>query len=343
MDNKLYRWVKSTLSDKTAHCEPLAGDASARQYFRVQCGLNHYIAMVSPPKQIPLLPFVEIARAWAGHGIKVPELISMDLGQGFALMTDFGNVALQDKLSGHNVDYFYHKALEALVKIQIAPQPSDYAYPMFDTDHIFTELGYFSEWCVDKLLGLKDKTDQLMLKDLYLQLVKSCQEQPQVVVHRDYHCRNIMVLPNANGDNIGIIDFQDAVIGPITYDWVSLTKDCYVQWPREKIESWLKDFYDACQQQKSFNLPSFDVFQLWFDMTGLQRHLKVLGIFSRLSLRDGKSAYLQDAPRIMDYIFQVCDRYTTLQDFQKWLEVKFWPALKEAIEPSSHVNISGVG
>lgn len=341
MENKLTKWVVSVLADKDISCKALVGDASARRYFRVQSGLNHYIAMVSPLKQEPLLPFVEVAQAWHHHGVKVPELISADLNLGFALLTDFGDVLLQDKLTVQNVDGFYLKASKVLERIQVAPQPSHYAYPMFDEQHILAELNYFNEWCLSGLLGLEQKSYEKMLNSLYRQLVGYCQAQPQVVVHRDYHCRNIMVVPDNGGEEVGILDFQDAMIGPITYDWVSLTKDCYIQWPVEKVQLWLKDFYNMCQRQKLFDLPSFSTFQLWFDMTGLQRHLKVLGIFARLSVRDGKSDYLSDVPRIMDYIFEVCQRYEHLQDFQQWLKITLWPALEGVIQPLSYSKVKG--
>jgi len=341
MENKLTKWVGSVLSDKNLSCKALVGDASARRYFRIQSGSNHYIAMISPHKREPLLPFVEVAQAWHDYGITVPELIATDLKLGFALLTDFGDAILQSKLTAQNVDSFYHKAAKALEKIQVAPQPAHYLYPMFDELHILGELNYFNEWCLGAFLGLEQKLYKKMLDNLYGQLVGYCQAQPQVVIHRDYHCRNIIVLPDNGAEEIGILDFQDAMIGPITYDWVSLTKDCYIQWPPEKIQLWLKYFYNTCQQQKVFDLPSFATFQLWFDMTGLQRHLKVLGIFSRLYVRDNKSGYLGDVPRIMDYIFDVCQRYEHLQDFQQWLKIILWPALEEAILTLSYPKVKG--
>lgn len=328
METKFKQWIESILGLDNLYLAPILGDASPRQYYRIHLTDQSYIAMLALGDHADVGPFLKIAQVWGQAGLEVPKIIAADQAQGFILLSDFGDDLLLQKLNQHNVDQYYSKALEQLELLRVQKSSTDYTYPYFDKTFIEMELNIFNQWCLDKLLGLDWQNEKNVLSTVYEQLVHYCATQPQVVIHRDYHSRNIMVLKN---QQLGIIDFQDAMIGPITYDWVSLTKDCYIEWPETKVQSFLEQYYRSCQAHQ-VSLPSFSVFQLWFDMVGLQRHLKVMGVFSRLYLRDHKPAYLAAMPRIMTYISQMADRYSELKELNAWLSTVVWPALEEVTQ-----------
>lgn len=336
-NNKLKNWLDQCCPEPIKLLTPLKGDASSRRYYRAELGAYSLIAMVSPEAQEGFLPFLEIARAWREHELRVPEILCEELNQGFALLTDFGDQWLQDQLTINTVDQFYRQALLESLRIQTAVKPRNYTYPSFDESHIALELGYFPEWCLGRLLGYGlSSAEEKMLNQLAEQLVSTCVTQPQGVIHRDYHSRNLMVLPEGQ---LGILDFQDAMIGPITYDAVSLLRDCYIQWPMERVYGWLKEFYDASQRDQRMDRVSFEQFKQWFDYVGIQRHIKVLGIFSRLKVRDQKDQYLQDMPRVVSYLVQVSRQYPHLKEFEKWLSTQFVPMLKRVLSERERLSI----
>lgn len=304
----------------------VSGDASFRRYFRtapMACGQT-LIAVDAPADKEDSRPFVAIARAWLSSGVHVPEVLAADFAQGFMLLSDFGDELYLPHLEQH-ADTLYQAALAELVKIQQTAAPHDYALPAYDEHLLRAEMGLCTQWFFEQLLGLQLDDEQVGAIELVFDtLVASALEQPQVCVHRDYHSRNLMLLGTVvEGFDVGVIDFQDAVIGPITYDLVSLLRDCYINWSDANEEKWLADYLQLAlinnlwPQQR---VPDYTTFKRWFDWMGLQRHIKCVGIFSRLYLRDGKAGYLKDIPRTFNYLKQVCAQYPEFADFNAWLD-----------------------
>lgn len=327
--NKIRSWIGEIFQTQDFSVTQLRGDASFRHFYRVKTQDNQWILMDAPPNKEPIEPFIQIAQSWHKQGILVPEIRHFDIKQGLVLMTDFNDQLLQDILNNENVDHFYQRALEALPTIQGVDLNNGYTYPRFDENHIRLELSYFKDWFLQQLLTITiSQSEEKLLQKLFERLILACQQQPQVVIHLDYHSRNLMVIDQ---NTLGIIDFQDAKIGPLAYDAVSLLRDCYINWPIEQTYGWLETFY--LQHQKPIHKTiSFEQMKEWFDMVGLQRHLKVLGIFSRLNLRDKKPGYLKDIPRIIDYVLQVTSQYPEFLPFEQWLSVQVIPKLQKMLE-----------
>ena len=302
----------------------LAGDASSRSYFRAHvAGQKSFIVAYVPPESQSCRSFVDIARTWHTYGIRTPHVHSVDMQRGFMLLEDFGDVQLYSVLSDNNVANFYSSALHLLHTVQGLPLSSMPRLPRYDQTLLRSELELFGHWFVDKMLGIETCEQQATwLASLYDDLIASAVQQPQVPVHRDYHSRNIMVLP----EGLGLLDFQDCVLGPIMYDPVSLLKDCYIEWPASDIYKWMQEFAD-----KSPFLAQADSAQIkrWFDLLGAQRHLKVLGIFARLWLRDGNSHYLNDIPRVYRYLSHFFEQYNQWQEVSAWLKTQILPALQQ--------------
>lgn len=309
-------WLSRVLKARPFKRLPLAGDASARQYFRVHVDGRQYVVMDAPPPEVPQV-FADIALVLEQQGLQVPKVIHSDFQHGFLLLSDLGDRLYLSELNNISADILYSAAFAALLKIQQCTK----TLPIFDQDFFERQIGLFEEWylkkhCAFTLFDL-EKT-KVLLNPVYEKLFEVWQSQPQVFVHRDYHSRNLMVLPEQAP---GILDFQDAMTGPITYDLVSLLQDCYISWPRERIENWVHDFY---QRAKNIGLLSGQEthaeFLRWFDLTGLQRHLKNLGIFARLHYRDNKSGYLKDMPQVLTYISETCHRYGELKPLSNFFE-----------------------
>ncbi|MFI4937817.1 MAG: aminoglycoside phosphotransferase family protein [Candidatus Berkiellales bacterium] len=310
------RWVGQQLGTHELILEPLTGDASFRSYFRVRAGKASYILMVAPPTKERTDIFVNLARAWKEKGLPVPAILGWEPDQGLVLLSDFGDVLLSQVLNDETADPFYQTAMQHLLLLQTQIPITD--LPVFSEAHIRLELSYFKEWFLDKLLGIQITAEiNQLLEQVNDCLITNLLSQPQVAIHRDYHSRNLMVL-NTQGQ-LGIIDFQDAMVGPITYDLVSIFKDCYIDWSQNKVHRWAKWFFDKLIENKSLLPMDFSSFLGWFDFAGLQRHLKVLGIFSRLKLRDNKPNYLADMPRIMNYVLPVTQHYAAFAEFDAFL------------------------
>jgi len=304
-ENKALRqWVENQVG-QGAEVTPLTGDASFRTYFRAKKEEKTWVVMWAPPAKEKTDIFVHLARTWKTQGLPVPAVWAWEQSQGFVLLSDFGDRLLFDCLHIETVDAFYQKAIELIFQIQLLPQE---ALPAFDAAHMRLELGYFKEWFLEKLLKIEIAPLEKALENFFDKIIQAILSQPQVVIHRDYHSRNLMVLENSQ---LGLLDFQDAMKGPIAYDLVSLIKDCYIDWPPEKIAQWIKLF---CEYQA---LDPALVSQ-WVDWVGLQRHLKVLGIFARLNLRDAKTHYMQYLPRIMHYVLAMVARYPDLAEWETW-------------------------
>lgn len=297
--------------------QPASADASFRRYFRITSSEKTYIVMDAPPDKEDCKSFIHIANLLFGYGLNVPQIFQQDLKQGFLLLSDLGNTVFLSELNNNRVDEMYTAAMKSLLLMQDQTPP---ALPPYDETLLRNELELFPDWYLTKQLNISLNNQQReILQQTFDVLIKNALSQPQVCVHRDYHSRNLMVNHN-NPDLPGVIDFQDAVIGAVTYDLVSLLKDCYISWPREKIEAWVNYFYSEAMSLGIISSVSFDEFLRWFDLMGLQRHLKVAGIFSRLKHRDGKTGYLKDIPRTMDYVFDVLERYPEFKPFKQLLD-----------------------
>lgn len=326
--SELLQWCLSALelsADQTANAlSVVSGDASFRCYYRL-C-LNDggsVIAVHAPPDKEDNESFARVQSLLHRHGARVPALLAWDRPRGFLLQEDFGDQLLLPLLDSQDAaDRYYHQAMGLLLPVQ-AIQLSPGELPEYDPPRLLAEMSLFPQWFVESLLGWRLQPEEsALLHRVFGQLLDSALAQPQVLVHRDFHSRNIMRL--ADGE-LGMIDFQDAVRGPVTYDLVSLLRDCYVHWPAAQVRQWALNF--RAQAMASGSLPAMDEaeFVRAFDWMGLQRHLKVLGIFARLKLRDGKTAYLKDLPLVMAYTLSVARQYPEFSEFVDWFEARLLP------------------
>ncbi len=323
---QLQHWVNQSLSSLDYRgidqLESVSGDASFRRYFRQNTDQGSLIAVDAPPEKENSQPFVDIARQWHAQGVQVPTLLNIDLTQGFMLLSDFGDRLLLPSLTDQTADQLYGQAIDSLIHIQ----QTQLSLPPYDQALLDREMALFQDWYLEVQLGLTlNRSDKSLLADTFSLLRDTALGQPQVPVHRDFHSRNLMLL---NDHSIGIIDFQDAVQGPYTYDLVSLLRDCYIAWPQEKVEEWAILYFKKAHHQGVGSGTALEQQMLWFDWMGLQRHLKAIGIFSRLCHRDGKHAYLHDIPRTLNYVLQVSSQYEGMEAFHQWLQQVVVPAQK---------------
>jgi hypothetical protein len=313
---QLQNWLKQSDIDYQ-DIQPASADASFRRYFRITNKNNTYIVMDAPPDKEDCQPFVDIAKMMLDFGLNVPKILQQDLQQGFLLLSDLGDTVFLSELNNNTVDSMYAAAMNALLILQ---KNKSAPLPLYNETLLRNELALFPDWYLEKQLKITLSGSQKdILEQAFKTLINNALEQPQVCVHRDYHSRNLMV-NSEQADKPGIIDFQDAVIGAVTYDLVSLLKDCYIDWPRQKIEGWVKTFHAQAEALGIVKDVSEEQFLRWFDLMGLQRHLKVAGIFSRLKHRDGKTGYLKDIPRTMDYVFDVVARYPEFSQLNNLLQ-----------------------
>lgn len=303
IDN-LRAWLVNHFKTDAFSLTPIPGDASFRCYFRIQHKDQSFIAMDAPPPLEDVRPFIAIAKKFAAQQVQVPEILAAHLEEGFLLLTDFGDRLFLKELQLSNADQLYTAALTTLLQIQTC-DPND--IPHFDRAFMQKELSAFQEWFLEKHLNVNLPAS--LLQHTFEYLIDSAEQQPQVCVHRDYHSRNLMCL---NNGEVGVLDFQDAVLGPITYDAVSLLRDCYIDWPSKQVEAWADNFrQQACKQVSSAQ------FLQWFDLMGIQRHLKALFIFARKYIRDNDPNYLADIPRTLQYVIDVSERYPALREFRQ--------------------------
>jgi aminoglycoside/choline kinase family phosphotransferase len=332
--SSLDEWVAAYFGNTAVQFEAIMGDASFKAFYRLTHEHKNYMLMAAPPSKEKVVEFFEIDKLLIQRGVNAPKILAVDLTQGYFLMEDFGDTLYYSVLSQNNMDALYRKALATLLNLQSGEMPK---LPNFDEVAIQTEFKFFTEWCF-KLLNLRPNAqEEALLAKTLAQFNQVFLEQPQVLVHRDYHARNLFVLED-KFITPGVIDFQDAVIGPITYDLASLLKDCYLTWPQEKLKPLLEDFYLALRAEKKGMLSSFEQFYRWVDWTGLQRHIKVLGIFSRLYLRDNKTRYLYDMPRVLAYVLAVTQNYPALSAFHEFMKKRVLPAFSVYWE-SQHISI----
>ncbi len=331
---RLEHWLREALRLPDVGIEPASTDASFRRYFRVRLADRTLIAMDAPPDREDLGPFVRVAAALGAIGLSVPEVLAEDRAQGFLLLTDLGSTHYLAALTaGGDVEVLYRAAADALLRMQLQGGPAAASLAPYGVDLLDRELQLFPDWFLTRHLGMElGDTHRSVLARLSALLFSAALEQPPVFVHRDYHSRNLMVLAEGNP---GILDFQDAVRGPVTYDLVSLYKDCYITWPRQRTLGWVAD-YRRRALAMGMALPAEPEFLRWYDLMGLQRHLKVLGIFARLWYRDGKSSYLGDLPTVLAYVRETCAAYDELNELRRLLESEVVPRFAAAQARSVH-------
>ncbi|MBW8452830.1 MAG: phosphotransferase [Pseudomonas sp.] len=296
----------------TAELTAASSDASFRRYFRWQGGENSLIVMDAPPPQEDCRPFVKVAQMLDEAGVHVPQVLAADLQRGFLLLTDLGRQTYLDVIDAGNADQLFDDAIEALLKFQL--QPVAQAMPAYDEALLRRELQLFPEWYVQRHLGhALSEAQQGAWERICRLLIDSALAQPRVLVHRDYMPRNLMI----SEPNPGVLDFQDAVLGPVSYDITSLFKDAFLSWPEPQVRAWLEVYWGRARAAGVALPESFEEFLRASDLMGVQRHLKVIGIFARICHRDGKPRYLADVPRFFAYIEAVLARRPELGELRQ--------------------------
>ncbi len=321
---QLHDWLTPILfphdTEKRFRLEPASADASFRRYFRItlEDGSTR-IVMDAPPEHEDCRPFLKVAALFHESGVHVPEVYAQDVAQGFLLLSDLGNTTYLNVLNDTTAPRLYHDANTALVGIQRISRPG--VLPDYDRTLLERELNLFPDWYVAKHLGATlDDRQTAALKSVFEALLANNLAQPRVFVHRDYHSRNLMVIDGAHPANPGIIDFQDAVYGPITYDLVSLYRDAYIAWEEEQELDFVIRYWEMARKAGLPVGTDFDAFYRDYEWMGAQRQIKVLGIFARLFHRDGKDGYLKDMPRVMAYLRRTCERYNALAPMARLLD-----------------------
>lgn len=314
----LTQWVIEDLGFAGATIAPASADASFRRYFRVTRDADSYIVMDAPPDKEDSGPFLKVARILGSLDLNVPIILARDMERGFLLLSDLGSRQYLDALSLDGAaDELYADALDSLRVMQTADVRISRDLPRYDRALLLREMELLPEWFLARHLDLKvDPREREMLTRLFESLVQAAESQPACFVHRDYHSRNLLV---TDRNNPGILDFQDAVWGPVTYDLASLLKDCYIAWPPGRVRQWVLGYRDSLLEA-GFKLDADAAsFLRWFDLIGLQRHIKVLGIFARLFYRDGKSQYLKDLPRVLAYVRDTALKYEETAAFAEFI------------------------
>lgn len=318
----LKQWLKSLPNELQLHPDlisPASSDASFRRYFRVATGQPDHpslIVMDAPVDKEDSAPFVKIAQLLNEAGMHVPAIIESNLEHGFLLLSDLGNSTYLSALNEKTADQLYHDATTALINLQLASKPG--VLPNYDATLLNRELDLFPEWYLRQHLSYQmSPSEEASLKKIFQTLIENNTAQAQVYVHRDYHCRNLMVTETGNP---GVLDFQDAVYGPISYDLVSLWRDAYIEWDEEQQIDWVVRYWERARKAGLPVPEDFGDFYRDFEWMGLQRHLKVLGIFARLSHRDGKDAYLKDLPLVLRYTEKVAQRYINFKPLVRILD-----------------------
>ncbi|WP_226704780.1 aminoglycoside phosphotransferase family protein [Microbulbifer elongatus] len=304
---------------------PLSGDAGFRRYFRTDTS-PALIAVDSPPSKTNVNRFVALADYLRRNGIHTPLVIAADIEQGFMLLEDLGDTQLLRELNSDSVSGLYAEVMNELLCLQQISRPEG-MFPPYDRALLHMEMRLLPEWLIGKLLQREvSEEENQLIERTFAHLLDSASSQPQVLVHRDYHSRNLMIL---EGERPGVVDFQDAVWGPVTYDLASLLRDCYIRWPREQVENWALAYAAIAVDAGVIPEVEPETFLRWFDWIGLQRHFKVLGLFPRLYLRDGKHGYLPDLPLVIRYTLEVCDKYPELQPFADWFRKEILPLVEK--------------
>jgi aminoglycoside/choline kinase family phosphotransferase len=322
----LDHWLKTHCQLPVFQLTAMAGDASFRRYFRIEAGNRQYVAMDAPPeRENNCRPFIAISESLRRQGLLTPEIIASDVTAGFLLLTDFGDRLYLNELTAANAEPLYTIALDALAILQSCTV-QNWTIPPFPVEFMYQELQLSKEWFLVKHLGLVLNTQtEKMLTDFFRFLAESAAQQPQVLMHRDYHSANLMVLPD---NQVGILDFQDAFMGPVTYDLVSLLRDCYIAWPDQFVKKWVLQY-----KQKIPALANVSDLEFirWFDLMGMQRHLKALLTYARKMHRDDNANYLQHIPRALHYLAMVAPEYAESHAFNVFLQDAVLPASEKVL------------
>lgn len=313
---RLQQWVAEVLPAPLRVFETASADASFRRYFRAGTAEASYIVMDAPPEHEDCRPYIHVAQLFRAAGANTPEILAENLAEGFLLLTDFGNTTYLSALNEQTADGLYRDANASLIRIQAASRAGE--LPDYDEALLRRELMLFPDWYLARHLEveLSDAQRQVM-ESAFAAILANNLAQPQVYVHRDWHSRNLMVTDESNP---GVLDFQDAVYGPITYDLASIYKDAYIAWDEERVLDWTVRYWEAARKAGLPVRDDFADFYLDFEWMGVQRHIKVLGIFARLYHRDGKAGYLKDMPLVMNYLRRACERYGQLHPFLNLLD-----------------------
>ncbi|HUN70876.1 MAG TPA: phosphotransferase [Steroidobacteraceae bacterium] len=327
----LQGWLARDLGLRPARIERASSDASFRRYFRVVCDDCSLVAMDAPPATEDVRPYLRVTALLEPLGIHVPHVFEADPAQGFVLLEDLGSTHYLARLgAGGDPQRLYGDALQALAEVQLRGAEAAAELSPYDRAPLARELALMPEWFLDRHLMLQLSAEEReTIAAAFEFLIGEALSQPEVFVHRDYHSRNLMVVGERNP---GVIDFQDALRGPIGYDLVSLLKDCYISWPRERVLEWVSGYRSLLQSRGGRVGNSPAQFLRWFDLIGVQRHIKVLGIFARLWYRDGKPGYLRDLPLTLDYVRETCRLYPELADLSRFLESRVAAELARANE-----------
>lgn len=317
-EKELSHWLRHALNYRLQSLEPASADASFRRYFRAVTERGTFVVMDAPPEKENCTPFIQSAAELSKLGVHTPDIIAQDLTQGFIVLEDLGSRTYLDELK-QDSDELYSKAIDSLIKIQSGVTVASSTFPPnYSDSKLVEEMSLFTQWFINKHLGesIHEASFAVWLHTQQM-LVTACLEQPQVWVHRDYHSRNLMI---TDKNSPGVIDFQDMVVGPIGYDLASIFKDCYIEWPRAKQHEWLAEYRQKAISSLTLEPFSLDSLIRWVDFAGLQRHLKVLGIFCRLNYRDGKASYLDGLPLVAKYTLEVLSIYPELNTFKDHFE-----------------------
>jgi N-acetylmuramate 1-kinase len=315
--NQLSEWLHSLYPDERFTLAPASADASFRRYFRATFADGQTrIVMDAPPQHEDCRPFLHVAKLFEDAGTHVPHVYAQDLTQGFLLLSDLGNTTYLQALTAANARGLYDDATDALIKIQLASRDNE--LPPYDKALLLREMRLFPEWYIAKHLKVTlSDAQNAKLETVFARIIANNLAQPRVYVHRDYHTRNLMLVEE---NNPGILDFQDAVYGPITYDLASLFKDAYIRWEEAEVIDWLVRYWEKARKAGLPVHEDFSVFYRDYEWMAVQRHLKVLGIFARLYHRDGKDGYLKDLPLVMAYLRAACARYIDLKPLLNLLD-----------------------
>jgi len=333
----IHDWLSRELHLPVARIEPASSDASFRRYFRVFGDAGTYVVMDAPPEKEDVRPYLKVSGMLEALGVHVPHVHEADRARGLLLLEDLGATLYLERLAaGDDSERLYLDALDALAAIQLRGGAACAELAPYGRAELAREMALMPEWFLARHLGLAlSDAEQELLEEAGEFLIREALAQPAVFVHRDYHSRNLMVVAARNP---GIVDFQDALCGPVGYDLVSLLKDCYIAWPRERVVGWVRAFRARLRAQGGAPGASEGEFLRWFDLIGVQRHIKVLGIFCRLWYRDGKPGYLPDLPRTLDYVRDTCPRYAELAALARFLEERVVAQL-----PRANARIAAAG
>ena len=319
----LTEWLGSLDLVEVASSRPASSDASFRRYFRLDVAPalreklgDTLIAMDAPPERENVPAFIHVQGLLQEAGVTVPAIVARDVERGFLLLSDLGTTTYLQRLDSDNAPFMYSDAVDALIKFQLHSQPG--VLPEFDRAFVLREMNLFPEWFLGRHLGVTmTDAQKAQLDKVFETITNNVLAQQQVFMHRDFHSRNLMFLDQGNP---GVLDFQDAVYGPVTYDLASLLRDAYIQWDEEIVLDWVVRYWQSAKQVGLPVNPDIDSFYRDFEFMALQRHLKILGIFCRLNYRDGKPIYMGDLPTVMDYVRKTANRYTELKPLARLLD-----------------------